>query len=694
MAGLALVRPPGPRRAPKREFAPKLQKPVGSFCDGCVLQERGKGYVPAAGGASPILAVGENPWYDEVAYGEPFTGASGAMLSRVLKLLGRTREELGLDNIVRCAVPEGKIERFPSAVAQCRYLDGEIAARRPKVLVPMGTQATRRILGLPKLKHGGVENFHGTVTWSDTHRAWVVPTYHPSHLVRGATNLMGVVAHDLNRAWDVAATGWDPDPAVWVVNPPVEWFRAWAAAYVSAVCQDGPWAYPLATDIETPEKGPDEGALIGTQDDATFQITQVNLSYHPDEGVTVPNAPGYIEILMDIFAAAGVQYYWYKGYDFPRLLKNGYPVRADRAWDGMWMAKALQSDIPSGLGFWAPFHSRFGAWKHLSEHEPLKYAAIDGFQTRRVVDGCVADLVAAGRWHVFERHMHDWHRLTLAPATEVGIPIDRGRLTEFKTKLDGLALDRITAMQDYVPQDLLPLTPKQGLTRPPAEGVLHTKARTTKRDGTEKKDKPDALKVGLFERARVIEKLVLRDVLVCKSCGKTQVASTHNCQPALKGVDASTARPILALETVSVSRWFWQEPFNPDSVPQVMAYLQAKGHSPGRSKQTGNDSVDRETLHRLVRETGDPLYEAMLDYRAVQKIRGTYVDGTFRRLDAEDRVHPETTFKASTMRTTQVNPNYQNVVADKGDVNLASGFRTCVVARGRWVEEGSEYADQ
>jgi DNA polymerase I-like protein with 3'-5' exonuclease and polymerase domains len=100
-------------------------------------------------------------------------------------------------------------------------------------------------------------------------------------------------------------------------------------------------------------------------------------------------------------------------------------------------------------------------------------------------------------------------------------------------------------------------------------------------------------------------------------------------------------------------------------------------------------------LSRLLRETGDPFYKHCLDIRAVQKIRGTYVIGTEKRLDSEDRVHPETTFKPSTMRTSQVNPNLQNVTADKGGKDsIAAGFRKVVVARGRFVEEGSEYADQ
>jgi uracil-DNA glycosylase family 4 len=682
---IALVRGKAPKR---REFAPKYSKPAGSHCDQCPLGIPGQGYVPACGPTTaPILLVGESPWYDEVAFGEPFVGASGSMLSRILQIIGHRREEYRIENLIRCAVPGGEIEKWPGAVDQCRYRD-ETFAEGHQVVVTLGTVPMRQLLGLEKGKNCGVENFHGTVQRDPSDRFWVVPSYHPSHLVRGATNLIGVVAFDLQRAHEVARDGWLPDPATCVVDPPLEWFRAWAAQYIAAVREYGPDAIPLAVDIETPEKQADEGTLIGTTSDASYQITRVNLSCHPDEGVTVPCEHGYIEILREIFQVGGVQYYWYKGYDFPRLSKFGFPMDPRRAWDCMWMWKQLQSDLPQGLGFAAPFYSRWGAWKHLADSHPGRYAAIDGFQTRRVGDGCVNDLVSAGRWDAFQRHMHEFHRLVLQPATDLGLPIDRPRLMAFKAELDEKASRLMTALDDCVPLELKNLSPKDGLTRPPDEEALHTKARTTKRDGSLKKDQPDPIKAELYKRAKVIEKLVLKEVGVCQSCGAQQVMIKHRCQD-------KKLTPIVTKQIVSVTRWYWQEPFNPDSPPQVLAYITAKGHQPGKSKTTGKDAADREALSRLLRETGDPFYKHCLDIRAVQKIRGTYVIGTEKRLDSEDRVHPETTFKPSTMRTSQVNPNLQNVTADKGGKDsIAAGFRKVVVARGRFVEEGSEYADQ
>ena len=137
----------------------------------------------------------------------------------------------------------------------------------------------------------------------------------------------------------------------------------------------------------------------------------------------------------------------------------------------------------------------------------------------------------------------------------------------------------------------------------------------------------------------------------------------------------------MQLETRRVLRWYWQEPFNPASNPQILGYLKYKGHLPGKAKKTRKDTTNRETLERLEKTTQDPFYRTLLDYRAVVKVKGTYVEGTERRLDTHDRVHPETTFRPSTMRISSINPNITNVVSDRsGPAGLAAGFRRCVVA--------------
>ncbi len=685
-----------------RTFAPKLQKPVGSFCEGCDLQSKGIGYVPAVGQPSPIVLVGEGPWFDEVASGEPFTGAAGSMLTRVLKLIGKQREQYRIDNVLRCAVPSGSIEKWnhpERVIAQCRYLDETLRAPATKVVVPMGAVALKRVLQLSG-SNIRVQDFHGTVQRDPTDSFWVVPTYHPSHLQRGATNLIGVSAFDLSRAQEVADGKYHADVERLILDPPVEWFRAWADSYIGACTQD-PYGYPLAVDIETPEGNATKGEKLTAAADDSYTIKRINFSCDPEEGLTVLYEGEYIAIINAILAAGGVKYYWYKGYDEPRLmhaqsLASDMPTRLLNL-DIMWAWKALQPALPMGLGHAAPFYCRGGAWKHLSESAEVAYAAMDGVRTRKVGDGVLRDLTAEGREQVFWRHQHRFHAYVLRPATDVGLAIDRPALAAFKEKLNTKASALLQTIQAHVPDAVRPLTPALGLTKPPAPNLLHTKARDTKRDGTLKKEAPDPIKAEVYAQAIVVERLVLREVWVCKTCGKQEVLRAHKCQLDLPGITAES-RAVLEKALATVKRWFWQEPFNPDSPPQLLALGKACKLEPGKDKKTGNDSVDRETLTRWAKETeGTPVGEALdavLSYKAIAKVRGTYVIGIEKRLDSNDRVHGEFTFKPETMRLSGVNPNLTNVVADKGGKeSLAAGFRLCVVARGRMVEAGSEYAD-
>ena len=579
-------------------------------------------------------------------------------------------------------------ERAPwyrGAMAHCPYLE-ESLAERHAVVVPMGLTALKRVMHLEHRKKVRVQDFHGAVMRDPTDRFWVVPSYHPSHLQRGANNLIGTVLWDLRRAEEARDHGRPPSTHSLVVDPPVEWFRMWVDQVVAARTQD-PGAYPISSDVETPDKagGRDEGEI--TAEDVSYQLLRHNVACHPDEGVTVPHAGPYIEQLKRLYASPGYIWMWNREYDFVRDVHAGLLREEDsvKVVDLMWLAHFLQSDVPRGLGFWAPFYSNYGPWKHLAEADPGTYGAADGLQTHRVGFGLVTDLVQQGQYTMAMRHTHRLLTEVLRPAQLVGLKVDRPRLMAFKAELIDKARERLETLQRCVPEQLAALTPKQGLTRPPAADVLHVKASAFTRKGTPRKGKPTAeLKQELYARAIVVEKIVLREVLVCRRCGATEVHRRHRCSDpaAAAGAAGPAGAADLDLAVATVRRWYWQEPFNPDSVPQVLAYIKHRKHKPGRAKKSaGDESTNRETLERLARTTGDPFYQALLDYRAIGKVKGTYVEGTERRLDADDRLHPVPTFKPSTMRLSYVNPNITNVVADKGGKEgLAAGFRRCIVA--------------
>ena len=649
-------------------------------CAGCALDTRGEGYIPGEGPpGSDIAFIGESGGKVEALVGRPFLGDAGGMLTRLFSLLGWKREAFRIDNTCRCHPPGDWFdERAPwyyGALQHCQYVEQETLSQGSKVVVTLGGTALKRVMRLEHQKKIHVQDFHGAILRDPTDRYWVVPTYHPSFLQRGAHNLIGTVLWDLRRAEEARDHGRPTDSGTLIVDPPVDWFRAWVDQVVAARRQDQA-AYPLSSDVETPDKagGKDEGEI--TSDDRSFQILRINVACHSDEGVTVPYSGPYIDELKRLHQSPGPIWQWNREYDFIRMVTAGIWMEADspRVVDLMWLAHFLQSDLPRGLGFWAPFYSTFGPWKHLADQEPARYGAIDALQNHRIGFGLYADLQRMGMFAQAMRHTYQLHTQVLRPAQLVGVKIHRPRLLIFKTELAEKAREKLAQIQTVVPQALQLLTPKHGLTRKPLDNVLHVKASAFTRKGKVRAGKPTPeIKQELYAKAGVVEKLVLKEVLACTTCGAVDLQRRHRC-------DDRTRTPALDLRVASVTRWFWREPFNPDSWQQVLAYIKFRKHTPGRAKKTGLDSTDRETLKRLIK-TGDPLYSALLDYRAIAKVKGTYVESTERRLDASDRLHPVPTFKPSTMRLSYRDPNITNVVADKdAKQTLASGFRRCVVA--------------
>ena len=467
---------------------PKFVKPAS--CQGCVLETDGVGWVPPEGpAAAPLRFLGEAPSSEEILQGRPFVGQAGGMLNRLLRLLGWDRNQILIENTIRCAPPLVTLDgqHYQSgATHHCRQHTSPILDDpRGQVVVAMGGSAIRRMVEDLPSKGVRVQDLHGGV-WKRRLPGggdqWVVGTFHPSFLQRGAHNLIGTTIWDLQRAQQVLREGWTEDPAQLVVDPPLAWAEAWTHTYLEAVRRDpeGVW---LSVDIETPDKvkGQDEGKL--TAQDLSYTILRVNLCCHPDEGITLPYTGPYIALIHAVLEAQGRKLFWNEEYDLPRLLAAGCRIDLLTCWDLMWAWHALQSDLPRGLGFVAPFYSTWGPWKHLSGSDPGRYAAIDGIQTLRIGYGVTQDLVQEGMWDVFHRHMHELKRKVLQPAREIGIQIDKARLLAFKADLTTKTLQLDQAIQGCVPEILRPLTPKGGLKacpKPDGEGLyLHTKARTT-----------------------------------------------------------------------------------------------------------------------------------------------------------------------------------------------------------------------
>src|SRR5215475_12539196 len=124
-------------------------------CRACDLWKRGTQTVFGEGTpGARLMLVGEQPGDAEDLAGHPFVGPAGKLLNRALEEAGIDRTAVYVTNVVKHFKwePRGKrrIHKKPSAgeIAACRpWLDTEIAAIKPIVIVCLGATAAQALLG-------------------------------------------------------------------------------------------------------------------------------------------------------------------------------------------------------------------------------------------------------------------------------------------------------------------------------------------------------------------------------------------------------------------------------------------------------------------------------------------------------------------------------------------------------------------
>ncbi|MDL5051084.1 uracil-DNA glycosylase [Oscillatoria amoena NRMC-F 0135] len=133
-----------------------------------------------------LMFVGEAPGADEDAQGEPFVGRAGQLLTKMIQAMGLERADIYIGNILKCRpdMPVGASgNRPPTAdeIANCRpYIISQIDIIRPEALVALGSSAVRGLLGVDT----GIGKLRGK--WMDFRGIPVMPTFHPSYLLRKA----------------------------------------------------------------------------------------------------------------------------------------------------------------------------------------------------------------------------------------------------------------------------------------------------------------------------------------------------------------------------------------------------------------------------------------------------------------------------------------------------------------------------
>ena len=160
-------------------------------CEQCKLYKARNKAVPGSGNPEAVwMVVGIAPGAHEDEQGLPFVGRSGALLDKLIDESGWSRGSVYVTNIIKCRPPGNRDPSIDEIEACKPFLLRQIQLIQPLVITTLGKPAANMLLGnktaIGRLRgqRFGVE---GTT---------VVPTYHPSYILRGNNHALDLMRED------------------------------------------------------------------------------------------------------------------------------------------------------------------------------------------------------------------------------------------------------------------------------------------------------------------------------------------------------------------------------------------------------------------------------------------------------------------------------------------------------------------
>jgi uracil-DNA glycosylase family 4 len=618
---------------------PLLSKPLA--CSGCVLYDNPQigekvGFSrPEGSGSLGVMIVGEALGESERRDGLPLRpyAASGAILERAFRRLGYDREQFVLWNMVACRPPNNKLEGTwyeKQSVEHCRRHFSSVVDRfRPKVIVGLGNVPLKYLTGMVgrnrtiSMLRGFILPISPLFDLGREGPKVVVPSFHPAFLARGARNLIGVLARDIQLAVELSgrlAAGEEvkPDVGRYEINPRV-------SSLVSHLdfLHEAP-QLPISYDIETDElerDATDESEAFGGR---FGNITQIQFSWKPRQAVVCDWREPYIQFAKDIMALPNPKWGWNTwGYDDPRLEHYGIKINGE-SHDLMWGWHHLQPDIPRNLQFATSFYApEMSPWKHTSGADLRQYGGADVDSVQRIGLRLFDDLQAAGIRSGYQRHIVSlWP--VLKRMCQRGLPVNLEAREALRKKIDEKSNEIFAEIQQLVPLEVRGIHPTQGYKVSPSEvRALAAKEGIPLSGKAKVAILPESFKLEVYQVCR----------LRCRE---------------FDGVD----------------RFYKEKDFLPNSTDQLKSYLRFKGIPvPTKLKERNDDGSPKETteekeLERLFKKTKDPVVGKVREYRKLKKILSTYIEGW--PVTKDGLVHSTFTFATATGQLSSRSPNIQN----------------------------------
>lgn len=158
-----------------------LESAIGD-CRRCGLCQGRRNAVPGEGNRrAEVMFIGEGPGQVEDETGRPFVGPAGQLLDRMLAAIGLNRGQVYIANVVKCRPPGNRVPLPTEQQACLPYLRAQFLLVRPRVLVCLGSTASRAVID-PEMR---ITRQRGQ--WVQRKGVWMMGTYHPSALLRDDT---------------------------------------------------------------------------------------------------------------------------------------------------------------------------------------------------------------------------------------------------------------------------------------------------------------------------------------------------------------------------------------------------------------------------------------------------------------------------------------------------------------------------
>ena len=162
----------------KAQLLEEIRRELGE-CKRCKLHPHRRHIVFGTGNPETrLLFVGEGPGEDEDIQGKPFVGRAGQLLTKIIKSINLTREDVYITNIIKCRPPKNRNPE-PDEITACQpFLLKQLDVIRPKIICALGTFAAQTLLETDEK----ISSLRGRfIPYRDT---MLIATFHPAFLLR------------------------------------------------------------------------------------------------------------------------------------------------------------------------------------------------------------------------------------------------------------------------------------------------------------------------------------------------------------------------------------------------------------------------------------------------------------------------------------------------------------------------------